>query len=34
MTAEAVKADAVATLRKKDAVLGAAIDALDLELIE
>lgn len=33
-TAESVKAEAVATLRKKDAVLGAAIDALDLELIE
>jgi hypothetical protein len=33
-TAESVKAEVVATLRKKDAVLGAAIDALDLELIE
>jgi DNA polymerase-3 subunit gamma/tau len=34
LTAEAVKADQVASLRKRDAVLGAAIDALDLELIE
>lgn len=34
LTAEAAKADQVASLRKRDAVLGAAIDALDLELIE
>jgi hypothetical protein len=34
LTVEAVRADQVASLRKRDAVLGAAIDALDLELIE
>jgi DNA polymerase III subunit gamma/tau len=34
LTAESAKAEQVATLRKKDAVLGAAIDALDLELLE
>lgn len=34
LTAEAVKADHVASLRKRDPVLGAAIDALDLELME
>jgi hypothetical protein len=34
VTAESAKADRVASLRRKDPVLGAAIDALDLELIE
>jgi DNA polymerase-3 subunit gamma/tau len=34
MSVEAVRADQVAALRRNDAVLGAAIDALDLELIE
>ena len=34
LTVEAVRADQVASLRKRDAVLGAAIDALDLELLE
>ena len=34
LTAASAKAEQVATLRKKDAVLGAAIDALDLELLE
>ena len=34
LTAEALRADQVASLRKRGAVLGAAIDALDLELIE
>ncbi len=34
LTVEAVRADQVASLRKRDAVLGAAIDALDLELME
>jgi hypothetical protein len=34
LTVEGVRADQVASLRKRDAVLGAAIDALDLELIE
>src|SRR6185437_8608882 len=34
LSVEAVRADQVAAMRKGDAVLGAAIDALDLELIE
>jgi len=34
LSVEAVRADQVAALRRHDAVLGAAIDALDLELIE
>jgi DNA polymerase-3 subunit gamma/tau len=34
LTAEAVKAEHVASLRKRDPVLGAAIDALDLEIME
>ena len=34
VTAESARADRVASLRRKDPVLGAAIDALDLELIE
>ncbi len=33
LTAEAVKGEQVARLRKQDALLGAAIDALDLELL-
>jgi len=34
LTAEAVKAEHVASLRRRDPVLGAAIDALDLELLD
>lgn len=34
LTAEAVKAEQVASLRRRDPVLGAAIDALDLELLD
>jgi DNA polymerase III subunit gamma/tau len=34
LSVEALRADQVAALRRGDAVLGAAIDALDLELIE
>jgi DNA polymerase-3 subunit gamma/tau len=34
LTAESAKAEEVATLRRKDRVLGAAIDALDLELVD
>lgn len=34
LTAQSAKADQVATFRKNDAVLGAAIDALDLDLLE
>jgi DNA polymerase-3 subunit gamma/tau len=34
VTHESVKSDRVANLRKRDAVLGAAIDALDLDLLE
>jgi len=34
LTAESAKAEEVAALRKKDRVLGAAIDALDLELVD
>jgi len=34
VTHESVKTERVATLRKRDAVLGAAIDALDLDLVD
>jgi hypothetical protein len=34
LSAAALRAEQVAALRRRDAVLGAAIDALDLELIE
>lgn len=34
ITAESVKTDTVAMLRRRDAVLGAAVDALDLDLVE
>jgi hypothetical protein len=34
LTSEGVKAQRVAVLRKKDPLLGAAIDALDLELMD
>jgi hypothetical protein len=31
---EAIQADRISVMRKKDPVLGAAIDALDLELLD
>jgi hypothetical protein len=34
LSVEALRAEQLAALRKRDAVLGAAIDALDLEVIE
>jgi hypothetical protein len=34
ITDESVRADRVAALRKRDPTLGAAVDALDLDLIE
>jgi hypothetical protein len=34
VTAESVKTDRTATLRRKDPTLNAAIDALDLDLVE
>ena len=34
ITDESVRADRVTALRKKDPVLGAAVDALDLDLVE
>jgi hypothetical protein len=34
MTTEAINAERVAALRKRDAVLDAAVEALDLELAE
>jgi hypothetical protein len=34
MTDEQIKAERVEVMRKKDPTLGAAIDALDLELLE
>jgi hypothetical protein len=34
LTAESARADQVRALRRHDPVLGAAIDALDLELID
>jgi hypothetical protein len=34
LTAESVKVERVATLRKRDPVLDAAVDALDLDLLE
>jgi hypothetical protein len=34
LTTESVKAERLAALRKRDAALGAAVDALDLELLD
>jgi len=34
MSEETVRGERVASLRKRDPVLGAAIDALDLELLD